>query len=50
MATIPGVATMDTVRFGYRLHANSGCGDIPQYEADNAAWAARVARIRELAK
>lgn len=48
VATIPGIATMDTVRFGYHLHANTGCGDNPQYEAENAAWAARVARIKEL--
>ena len=48
VAVIPGVATMDTVRFGYRLHANSGCGDNPKYEAENAAAAGRVARIRSL--
>lgn len=47
--TIDGIATQDH-RFGYCLHANSGCADNPQYEADNAAWAARVARIKELAR
>jgi hypothetical protein len=39
---------MDTVRFGYCLHANSGCGDNPAYEAENAAWRARVDRIKSL--
>jgi hypothetical protein len=48
VATIAGVATMDTRYFGYCLHANSGCGDNPQHEADNARWAARIQRIREL--
>jgi hypothetical protein len=47
--TIDGIATQDH-RFGYCLHANSGCADNPQYEAENAAWAARVARIKELAR
>lgn len=48
VATIPGIATMDTWYFGYCLHANSGCGDNPRYEADNAKWAVRVARIKAL--
>ncbi len=47
VSTIKGHVTMDG-RFGYCLHANSKCGDNPQYEADNAAWAARMARIREV--
>jgi hypothetical protein len=50
VATIPGVATMDTQRFGYCLHANSGCGDNPQHEAENKAWSARFERIRELCR
>ena len=48
VATIPGIATMDHLRFGYCLHANSRCGDNPVYEAENAAWRARVDRIRDL--
>jgi hypothetical protein len=48
VATIPGMATMDTLRFQYCLHANSGCGDNPLYEEENAMWAARAARIRSL--
>lgn len=48
VATIPGVATMDGERFGYCLHANSGCGDNPRYEAENSMWASRVQRIREI--
>ena len=47
VATIAGHVIMDA-RFGYHLHANSGCGDNPGYEAENAAWSARVARIREV--
>ncbi len=46
--TIPGVATTDS-KFGYCLHANSGCGDNPQYEIENQQWAQRIARIRTLA-
>jgi hypothetical protein len=48
VATIPGIATMDTVRFGYCLHANSGCGDNPGYAVQNSLWRARVDRIRAL--
>jgi hypothetical protein len=48
VAVIPGVATMDTVRFGYKLHANSGCGDNPMFEAENAAAARRLERMKSL--
>jgi hypothetical protein len=48
VATIPGVATADRQRFGYCLHANSGCGDNPKFEKENSIWASRVQRIREL--
>lgn len=48
VATIPGIATMDTRYFGYCLHANSGCGDNPHYEAENRKWADRLSRIRAL--
>ena len=48
VTTIDGIVTMDH-RFGYCLHANSGCGDNPQYEHENQLWAQRIARIQTLA-
>lgn len=36
-------------RFGYRLHANSGCGDNPQYASENEHWNSVFAKIQRLA-
>lgn len=41
---------LEDPRFGYRLHANSGCGDNVAYEAENAAWNATFERIKRLAE
>jgi hypothetical protein len=48
VARIPGIATLDRRYFGYCLHANSGCGDNPKFEVENAMWTKRFERIKEL--
>jgi hypothetical protein len=49
VATIPGVGTQNRDYFGYRLHANSGCGDNPEFEGENQFWTDTFADIRRMA-